>query len=126
MHAARLHRLHPAHATRRHTKPGLDIHLDHIRRRATGMPRALDHLHGPKRRHPHLDAAARLRIHRALQQKPHRQGDGRAGRIRPERRIHRAHALRLVYPFRSHSTQVRACIHSWVQPSALTNTGNDG
>ena len=38
-------------------QPGARVGLDDVRRRAAGVPGPVEALHGPERRHPHLDAA---------------------------------------------------------------------
>ena len=57
-------------------QPGRGIHLDHVRRSASSVPRALDRLDCAKRRNAHLDRVARRPLGEELQQIANR-GRGR-------------------------------------------------
>lgn len=68
MNSSRLNKLMPTLDTARKGDPRCRIHLDHIRRCAARVPRALNALHSTKGRDAHLDARPRCTIAERLQQ----------------------------------------------------------
>ena len=81
----------------REGEPGRGIHLDHIRRRPPGVPRALDCLHSTERRHPNFDRVARSLLGQQLQQVTDG-GRRRVARAARERGVNRLLARIIRYP----------------------------